>query len=326
MTYHPVAARGIFAATPSPLTREYEIDEPELAALAKRLSETEGIVGFLLNGHAGENVTMPARMQLRTVEVVRAAVPTARIVAGINAEGSGAAAALAEGLETAGANALMVFPPNGWALYQERDMVLAHHLAVLEASALPVMLFQASIAAGGMAYPAETLAALCDLPRVVGIKEGSWEVNAYEATRRLVKARRPDVAVYGSGDEHLFTSYAIGSVGSLVSLAAVAPEAIAALFAAVEAGDLNTARAAHDRIYPLARAIYGTAPGGRANARLKTCLALLGAFSSDRMIPPVPATAPEEHAMLRTALSDAGLLHAAKSVVIGERVGNKGFR
>lgn len=308
MTCHPVAARGIFAATPCPLTPEYEVDESALAALAERLSTTDGIVGFLLNGHAGENVIMPTRMQLRTVEVVRAAVPRARIVAGLNAEGSGAAALLAAGLEKAGADALMVFPPNGWALYQERDMVVAHHTAVLDASTLPIMLFRASIGAGHMAYPLETVAALCDLPRVVGIKEGSWEVGAYEATRRLVKARRPDIAVYGSGDEHLFASYAIGSEGSLVSLAAVTPEPIAALFAAVKAGDLAAARAAHDRIYPMARTIYGTAPSGRANARLKTCLAMLGAFPSDRMLPPVPATPRAEHSMLKTSLAEAGLL------------------
>ena len=307
MIARSAAPRGIFAAIPCPLTEDLRVDAPVLAALAARLAATEGIVGFLVNGHAGENVAIPAADQLRALETVRAAAPGSVLVAGVNAENARAAAAHAAGLEAAGADAVMVFPPNGWALYQEPGMVLAHHRAVLEATSLPMMLFQASVGAGRMAYPPDTLAALCDLPRVVGIKEGSWEVAAYEENRRIAKARRPEIAVYGSGDEHLFTSYAIGSEGSLVSLAAVAPEPICTLFAAVGRGDLAAARAAHERIYPLARAIYRAAPGGRANARLKTCLRLLGAFPSDRMLPPVPETPREEHETLRAALAAAGL-------------------
>lgn len=307
MTAETPTPRGIFAATPCPLTPDLAPDEAALAGLAARIAAVPGIAGFLLNGHAGENVTMPSGAQRRVIEVVRAALPGACLVAGVNAESSARAVRLATAAEAAGADALMVFPPNGWALYQERELVLAHHRAVLEATACPILLFQASVAAGSMAYPPDTLAALCDLPRIAGIKEGSWEVAAYEETRRLVKARRPDIAVYGSGDEHLFTSYVIGSEGSLVSLAAVAPEAVAAVYAAVEAGDLAAARQAHERLYPLIRAIYRDRPRGRANARLKTCLMLLGAIDSDRMIPPVPPTPAVEHDALRRALASVGL-------------------
>ncbi|MEM6486758.1 MAG: dihydrodipicolinate synthase family protein [Pseudomonadota bacterium] len=306
MTDTRAAPRGIYAATPCPLTVEHGVDEAALTALARWLAAVPGIVGFLLNGHAGENTTMPLADQHRVASVMRRAAPRGYLVAGVNAENSAVAAAHAAALETAGADALMVFPPNGWALYQETGMVVAHHRAILEATTRPVMLYQASINAGRMAYPPETLSALVSLPRVVGIKDGSWEVATYEQNRRLVQARAPAVATFGSGDEHLLTSYAIGSEGSLVSLAAVAPEAVVAVFAAIERGDLAGARAAHERLYPLSRAIYRDAPGGRANARLKTCLALMGRFESDRMVPPVSSTPREEHAGLRAALALAG--------------------
>ena len=110
----------------------------------------------------------------------------------------------------------------------------------------------------------------------IRIKEGSWEVAAYEANRRAVKAVRPDVAVMGSGDEHLMTSWLIGSEGSQVSLAAVVPEAVVALWEAAQAGDWDRARHWNDVLYPLAVAIYRAAPGGRATSRLKACLRMLG--------------------------------------------------
>ena len=149
------------------------------------------------------------------------------------------------------------------------------------------MLFQGPAAAGSFAYPPDVLAELVRLPQVVAIKEGSWEVAAYESNRRLVKAvGPPHVAVMASGDEHLFTSYVVGSEGSLVSLAVVIPETIVRLDRAVRAGDLAAAQAAHEVIYPLAKAVYGAPPGSHATARLKTCLKLLGKLENDRVRPP----------------------------------------
>ena len=298
---------GIYAATPCPLDPGFAPDESALATHLERLAVVPGLAGFLLNGHAGENTSMDHSARERVVAVAAEAVGNRSIlVAGVNCESSLDAARHARALEAAGADALMVFPPNGWALHQDEDGVVEHHRRVLEATGSPLMLFQAAVGAGGLAYPPSTLDRLVRLPRVVAIKEGSWEVAAYEENRRLVRAAAPDVAVMGSGDEHLFTSYVIGSEGSLVSLAAVIPEPIVGLFDAVRTGRLDEARACHERIYPLARAIYRLPPGGRANARLKTCLALLGHFPSDTMLPPAIATPAKERPGLERALEVAG--------------------
>lgn len=302
----PEPFHGIYAATPCPLRDDLAPDEPALAAHLDRLAGVRGLAGFLLNGHAGENATMPLPDQERTVAAAAEAVGgRALLVAGVNCEGSREAARHARAVEAAGADAIMVFPPNGWALHQDEEGVVDHHRRVLDATRAPLMLFQAAVGAGGLAYPPSTLARLVRLPRVAAVKEGSWEVAAYEENRRLIRAAAPHVAVMGSGDEHLFTSYVVGSEGSLVSLAAVAPEPIVALFEAVRGGRLGEARACHERIHPLARAVYRIAPGGRATARLKTCLAMLGRFPSDRMIPPGTATPADEHPLLRAALDTA---------------------
>ena len=298
---------GIFAATPCPLAADYSVDVEALRGMFDWLCDGRGLAGFLVNGHAGENPVMTLDAQ---VAVARSAVDTvqgrALIVAGINRENALEAAAYAPQLQAAGVDAVMVFPPNGWALFQDDGAALDLHRRVIDSCDLPVLLFQASVGAGSMRYRADVLAALVRLPRVVAIKEGSWEVAAYEETRRLVNAAAPGVAVLGSGDEHLFTSYAVGSEGALVSLAAVTPEPIVALHDAMRRKDLDAAREAHERIYPIARAIYRDAPGGRANARLKSCLKLLGLFPDDRMLPPGIATPTSERQGLEQALRAAG--------------------
>ena len=305
---HPNGFHGIYPATLCPFTRDGEVDEAAVARHVAGLATVDGIVGVLCNGHAGENFLLSDSETRRVAEIVSGAIgDRAIVVSGVNREGSREAADLACEVVAAGADAVMVFPPNAWAGGQDRRVALNHHRVIVEAVDAPVMLFQGP-AASGFAYPPEILAELVRLPRVVAIKEGSWEVAAYEANRRLIKSVAPHVAVMGSGDEHLFTSYVVGSEGSLVSLAVVIPEAIVRLDRAVRAGDLAAARAAHEVIYPLAKAVYGIPPGSHATARLKTCLNLLGKLENDRVRPPIGPLDGAEREMLREALRQSGLL------------------
>ena len=143
---------------------------------------------------------------------------------------------------------------------------------------------------------------------MIGIKEGSWETAAYDQTRRLANRIRPDVAVMASGDEHLFTCFVLGSDGSLVSLAAICPDLVVALDCAVRCGDLDVARALHERIQPLANAIYGAPPGSLATARIKACLKMLGRLDYAGCRRPIPALSEGENDALRLALDHARLL------------------
>jgi 4-hydroxy-tetrahydrodipicolinate synthase len=88
----------------------------------------------------------------------------------------------------------------------------------------------------------------------------------------------------------------------------VIPETIVALYEAVRKDDMEAARAAHAIIYPLAKAIYGTPPGGYATARLKTCLKLLGKLDNDLVRPPIGPLPAEEVTMLCSVLETTGLL------------------
>ena len=295
---------GVHAATLAPMQPDFNLDEAALAAHVGHISRVLGVRGLLVNGHAGENFYLTCEEMRRVVEIARGAVPkTCWLTAGINAESSLQAARQAVDAEKAGANALLVFPPNSWALNHDIGMVEAHHRHVMDACTLPLVLYQAPIGAGRMAYELSIIERLIALPRVKAIKEGSWEVATYEQNWRFVKSKRPDVAVLGSGDEHLLASYMIGSVGAQVSLAAVVPELIVALHDAAMANDWNKARTLHEQIYPLAVAIYRNVPGNRATARLKSCLKILGRLEHATVRPPIQPLPPEEVALLAEVLN-----------------------
>lgn len=297
---------GIHAATVCPMTADYAIDEAALVTHVSSVAAVPGIRGLLINGHAGENFVLTRPELARVVTLVREAVPrNCWITAGVNAESSLEAARIAADAEAAGADALLVFPPNSWGLNHDAGMVLAHHRHVTAVTKLPIVLYQAPVGAGRMAYAPAIIDALIDSSRVAAIKEGSWEVATYEQNWRLVKAKRPDIAVLGSGDEHLLTSYLIGSDGAQVSLAAIVPELIVALDTAVRAGRWDEARKVHERIYPLSVAIYRQAPGNRATARLKVCLQILGRLARAEARPPIQPIPDDERVMLERALRHA---------------------
>ena len=108
---------GVYAATVCPLRDDFSPDEAALAAHCRAVSEVRGIRGLLVNGHAGENFSLDREEQNKVLEVVRRTVNSEQaLIVGINHESSLEAALQAKDAAARGADALMVFPPNSWAL------------------------------------------------------------------------------------------------------------------------------------------------------------------------------------------------------------------
>ncbi|MBB4123266.1 dihydrodipicolinate synthase family protein [Martelella radicis] len=294
---------GIHAATICPLTEDFEIDPDALQAHIAEVTKDRRIRGLLINGHAGENAQLSREALARVVGLARQTAPaTCFLTAGIYAESTAEAARRAQDAEAAGADAVLIFPPNGWALGQDQETVVAHHAGIATATVLPLVLYQAPVSAGAMAYRPDTLEALAKLPSVAGVKEGSWEVATYEENWRLLQKIRPGLSVMASGDEHLLTCYMIGTTGSQVSLAAIVPGLVCDLFEAASAGDWSRARALHEKLYPLSVAIYRKRTGVTPTARLKACLHILGLIPSARVMPPNRQPEPEEMRLLEDVL------------------------
>ena len=130
---------GIYPATICPFNAADAIDEPALARHVAAVADVPGCVGVLCNGHAGENDTLSRDEKRRVVEVVRETIGDRMIVVtGINCENSLEAVHHARDASDAGADVLMIFPPNAWALSQDSTMALTHHRMIIGAVDLPI--------------------------------------------------------------------------------------------------------------------------------------------------------------------------------------------
>jgi 4-hydroxy-tetrahydrodipicolinate synthase len=295
--------RGIHAATLCPLDSDGHVLDATLSQHVRSVAATPGIRGLLVNGHAGEGGLLSTAERRLVLQTVRASVPAdCHVCAGVAGESTAVAVKAAVAAAERGADSILVFPPNAWAVGHDTGMAVQHHRAIADACGLPMVLYRAPLAAGRQSYSIASLQALIEIDTVTAIKEGSWEVSAYEEARRAVQVIRPDIAVLGSGDEHLMTCYAIGSEGSQVSLAAIVPSLIVALFDAMQAGDLLKARGLHALVYPLSELIYRRIPAYRATARLKTCLQILDRFPNDLVKPPLMQSSDDERSALESLL------------------------
>jgi 4-hydroxy-tetrahydrodipicolinate synthase len=295
---------GIHAAVVLPYHKDYSLDEEGYRRQLDFVLRHEGITGLLVNGHAGENNLTSDEEKERVVRLTREAAPRQiSITTGVYSESTALAVRQAQRLEAAGADALLIFQPNSWALGAEPHSIVTHHQMIHDAVRAPIMLYQAPVTSGKFAYSFAVLSELMQLERLAGVKDGSWEIAATELVRDQIKGERPDIVVYGSGDEHLLVNYLIGTEGSQVSLAVVIPGLICALWDAAEAEDWRRAKECHRLIQPLAALIYRKAPSSRAVARLKASLVMLGIIASDVVRPPSAPVPPEEYPALEAALN-----------------------
>lgn len=302
---HRPIPRGIQPSVVLPFQENSSIDwDAYKSQVAHALSDSR-VSGLLINGHASDNALTTDEEKEEVVRVTRAVSPcNVFLTTGVYAESTTRAVSQAQRLEAAGADALLVFQPNGWALGCDPISIFEHHRAIHDATTLPIMLYQASVHAGNFAYSLDVLDKLVKLERVRGVKEGSWEINVSEVVRRRIKSARPDIAVYGSGDEHLIYNYLMGTDGSQASIAAVVPGLVCELWDSAASQDWTRAKNIHEVLQPLAAMIYGIQPSSRVSGRLKFCLHTMGVLPNDRVRLPLVNIPADEAGMLTSALEN----------------------
>jgi 4-hydroxy-tetrahydrodipicolinate synthase len=132
-------------------------------------------------------------------------------------------------------------------------------------------------------------------------------VPQHEMHIRELQGLDPPVNVLTTHSAWLLPSLVLGCNGLLSGSGSVIPDLQAAMFEAVKAGDLATARRINDRIYPLARVFYAE-PWANMHNRMKEALVLLGRLPRAVVRPPLAKLGGAEIARIRAALIEAGLL------------------
>ncbi|GAA2000462.1 dihydrodipicolinate synthase family protein [Microbacterium ulmi] len=305
--------RGVYAAIPTPFTAGLELDVAALERYLDWLLTHDSVAGVVCGAHAGEvtNLTAGEIVELaRTcVDHVAGRVP---VVAALFAEGVAPALEVARQLEATGVDGLLVMPPHHWLRFGKTDAESIRYVSsIADGVDLDLIIHEYPHDTRAQ-YGANELASFARIPRVVAIKAGTRDLAAYSANIRAVRAAEPTTTILTCHDEALLGTMIQGVDGALVAVGSLLPDEVAAMYDAVERGDLATAREIEASIEPIITAIYGSGVvGGHAHGLLKAALYAVGALDNYLVRPPIDPITEEDFQEVRAALAASNIAVAA---------------
>jgi 4-hydroxy-tetrahydrodipicolinate synthase len=305
---HGLRFSGCIPANLLPFTADLQIDVAAYQQHLRWLADTKGVTAIVANGHAAEVSSLSREERQRALALALEEVgDRLPIIAGVYADGTQEAITFARDAKAAGAQGLLVFPPTifMWGAQVKPDMVLRHFSVLADAIDLPLIVFEYP-PASGLGYGPETLSELCKIPSVVGVKDWSNDIVAYEKNLRALRASGRPVAMLSSFTMSLMATFLLGSDGCISGMGSVAADLQAALYAAVTAGNLAEAQHINERLAPLVNVFYAP-PFVDMHNRMKEALALLGRIPSAHVRPPLTPVSDDERHRIRLALRAAGL-------------------
>ena len=288
--------KGVITALVTPF-RGDAVDEEALRRLVDEQIRA-GIDGFVPVGTTGESPTVSVEEHIRIIKIVveetRKRVP---VIAGTGANSTREAIELTREARAVGADATLQVTP-----YYNRptqDGLFRHFKAIADAAGLPIVVYNVPGRTGCDLLP-ETMARLCEVPLVVGIKEATG--SAQRAAQII--ARVGDRMVVLSGDDATaFPLYALGAQGCISVVSNVAPADMAAMWDAAAAGNWNKARELHYRVFPLSEGLFIEANP----IPVKAALAMMGKIADEIRAPLYPMTGANRE-KVRKILADLKLI------------------
>ncbi|WP_338574857.1 4-hydroxy-tetrahydrodipicolinate synthase [Brevundimonas olei] len=287
--------KGVITALITPL-RDGNVDEAAFRRLLER-QIAAGVHGVVPMGTTGESATLHLDEHKRVVEqCAEIAAGRIRVIAGAGSSATDKAIELTRFAKTVGADGALVVTP-----YYNRPSqagMQAHFEAVADAVQLPILLYNVP-GRTGVDLSNETVAALAAHPNIVGIKDASADV----ARASWMRANIHGAFDLISGDDSSYLGYAAhGGVGVISVTSNVAPEAMVALYDAIQAGDFAVARSWQERLIGLHKALFldnSPSPAKYALARLGLC--------EEEVRLPLSLTADAVKPAIDKALTEAGV-------------------
>jgi 4-hydroxy-tetrahydrodipicolinate synthase len=276
----------------TPMRPDGSVDEPAVGGLVEHLL-AGGCDGLVVAGTTGEAPTLTDDETVALVRAVAArAAGRARVVVGVGTYDTAASVRRAREARAAGADGLLLVCP-----YYSRPTqagVVAHCLAVADATDLPVMLYDVP-ARTGLAMTEATLVELARHPRILAVKDAKGDL--FEAMSVM---ERTSLAYYCGIDELNLPYLACGASGVLSVVGNVVPDRVAALVDAVRRVDLDAARTVQAGLTPLVRAVMGSSPGA---VTAKAALVEVGVLEHATVRLPMLPASPDDVRRLRDALA-----------------------
>ncbi len=229
---------GIYPPITTPFAPDESIAFDQLEAnLGKWLAQPlDGVVMPGSNSEAAY-LTLEERVQLWEVCARRLEGSGKRLIAGTGAESTATTIELTQKAGELGAEAALVLPPYFYKPSLTPEALIAHYLAVAEASPIPLLVYNVP-AFTGIDFAPATLLAMAEHQRIIGVKDSSANVVKIAS----VLAVRPDFQVFAGTGSALLPFLSIGAVGGIMALANFACVPLRGVWNAFYNGQFNEAR------------------------------------------------------------------------------------
>jgi 4-hydroxy-tetrahydrodipicolinate synthase len=273
----------------------------DLETLAKLVDwhVAQGSHGLVPVGTTGESPTLShAEHETVVEEVVKAAAGRIPVIAGAGSNNTAEAVRFMQQAEKVGADAALVVTP----YYNKPTQagLVAHFTLLHDCCELPIIIYNIPGRSAVDMMP-ETMAELAKLPRIIGVKDATGDLDRVCRQRMLCG---PDFLQLSGEDATAHGFNAQGGRGCISVTANVAPRLCADMQEACLAGDYAKALELQDRLMPLHKAIF--AEPGLVGA--KYGLSVLGLCSDEVRSPLVPLTDGTK-ARVEEGMRHAGLIN-----------------
>ena len=271
--------KGVITALVTPL-RNDRIDEEALRRLVDEQIRA-GIDGLVPVCTTGESPTLTNEEHIRVVQiVVEEAKKRVPVIAGTGANCTREAIELTAAAKAVGADATLQVTP----YYNKptQDGLYRHFKAVADATGLPMVLYNVPSRTGCDLLP-DTIARLCELPQLIGVKEATGNL---QRASQIIARVGDRVAMLSGDDATVMPFYAVGGHGCISVVSNVAPADMAAMWDAAAAGNWAKARELHYKVFPLSEGLFIEANP----IPVKAALAMMGKIADEIRPPLYPMT------------------------------------
>ena len=288
--------KGVITALVTPL-RNDRVDEEALRRLVDE-QIAAGIDGLVPVGTTGESPTLTNEEHIRVVAiVVEQAKKRVPVIAGTGANSTHEAIELTLAAKKVGADGTLQDTP----YYNKptQDGLYRHFKTIAEAAGLPMVLYNVPGRTGCDLLP-DTIARLCDVPLVVGVKEATGNL---QRAAQIIARVGDRLSLLSGDDATAMPFYAVGGHGCISVVSNVAPADMAAMWDAALAGNWPRARELHYKVFPLSEGLFIEANP----IPVKAALAMMGKIA-DEIRPPLYPMAGANREKVRKILADLKLL------------------
>jgi len=242
---------GVFPPIPTTFDGAGQVDRRGLAENVRRWSRT-GLSGVLALGSNGEAALLDEAEADVVLETVREALPADRLLlAGVGRESTRATIAAAGRAASRGADAVLVRTPSAFRTQMTTDALVAHFMAVADASPVPILLYNLP-GATGFSLTLPVVERLAHHPNVAGMKETSPDLERLGQFAAVNPAR---FAVLSGWAPVVYPALVAGAAGAILAVANVAPDVCVAIYEHARAGRHDEALTLQRQLTPLAQLV-----------------------------------------------------------------------